>query len=111
MRRHISGAFEYIGKCPTSSAGQAQELGQEVPVVREPSMDSIGSQRLKTVPLRRDHFMVAMPADHPRAGERGKASLADFRDETWVCSSASLPWTWARTPVRKTLSAKLLTGK
>lgn len=45
---------------------------------------AVSSQQLKAVPLGRDHFVVAMPADHPRAGTSGKASLSDYRDETWV---------------------------
>ncbi|TAP43342.1 LysR substrate-binding domain-containing protein [Arthrobacter sp. S39] len=52
----------------------------DVAVVRQ----SVGGHRLKAVPLRRDHFVVVMPAGHPGAGGRGKASLSDYRDETWV---------------------------
>ena len=41
-------------------------------------------RRLKSVPLRRDHFVVAMPQHHPLADGEGPVSLADFRDEPWV---------------------------
>ncbi|MFP3462931.1 LysR substrate-binding domain-containing protein [Arthrobacter globiformis] len=41
-------------------------------------------KRLTSVPLRRDHFVVAMPEDHRLAGAEGPVSLAEFRDDPWV---------------------------
>ena len=52
----------------------------DVAVIRQ----AVTGKRLKSVPLRRDHFVVAMPEDHRLAGGEGPASLADFRDDAWV---------------------------
>ena len=56
----------------------------DVAVIRQ----SVTGRQLKSLPLRRDHFVVAMPKDHRLAGG-GKSSpepvsLADFRDDPWV---------------------------
>lgn len=51
---------------------------------------TVTGRRLKSVPLRRDHFVVAMPEDHRLAGGEGPVSLAELRDESWV---------WLRRPV------------
>ena len=41
-------------------------------------------RRLISVPLRRDHFVVAMPKDHPLAQGSGPVSLSEFREDSWV---------------------------
>ncbi|MEN8585092.1 LysR substrate-binding domain-containing protein [Burkholderia sp. RS01] len=58
----------------------------DVAIIRQ----SVTGRRLKSVPLRRDHFVVAMPEGHRLAGGEGPVSLAEFRDE---------PWVWLRRPV------------
>jgi DNA-binding transcriptional LysR family regulator len=49
---------------------------------------SVTGRQLKSVPLRRDHFVMAMPKSHRLAvaGKPGPepVSLADFRDDPWV---------------------------
>ena len=52
----------------------------DVAVIRQ----TVTGRRLRSVPLRRDHFVVAMPGDHALAGGEGPVSLTDFRDEPWV---------------------------
>lgn len=39
---------------------------------------------LISVPLRRDHFVIAMPKDHPLAQEQGPVSLSQFQSDSWV---------------------------
>ena len=39
---------------------------------------------LKSLPIRQDHFVIAVPKDHPWAAHDGPAALKDFRDESWV---------------------------
>lgn len=41
-------------------------------------------RRLISVPLRRDHFVLALPKDHPLATGEGPVSLSDFRGDSWV---------------------------
>ena len=52
----------------------------DVAVVRQ----SVAGRRLRSVPLRRDHFVVAMPEDHRLAAGEGPVNLAEFREDTWV---------------------------
>lgn len=52
----------------------------DVAVIRQ----TVTGRRLRSVPLRRDHFVVAMPEDHRLAGADGPVSLGEFRDESWV---------------------------
>jgi DNA-binding transcriptional LysR family regulator len=52
----------------------------DIAVIRQ----TVTGRRLKSVPLRRDHFVVAMPQDHRLAGGYGPVSLIEFRDEPWV---------------------------
>lgn len=52
----------------------------DVAIIRQ----AVTGRRLKSAPLRRDHFVVAMPEGHRLAGGEGPISLADFRDEPWV---------------------------
>lgn len=56
----------------------------DVAVIRE----SVAGRQLKSIPVRRDHFVVAMPKTHRLARSGGPSqepvSLADFRDEPWV---------------------------
>lgn len=52
----------------------------DVAIIRQ----TVTGRRLRSVPLRRDHFVVAMPEDHRLSGGEGPISLADFRDEPWV---------------------------
>lgn len=51
----------------------------DVAVIRQ----AVTGRRLRSVPLRRDHFVVAMPEGHRLAG-KGAIGLAEFRDEPWV---------------------------
>ncbi|MCA4131645.1 LysR family transcriptional regulator [Arthrobacter sp. M4] len=41
-------------------------------------------RELISVPLRRDHFVIAMPKDHPLAAEAGPVGLSEFRGDSWV---------------------------
>lgn len=52
----------------------------DVAIIRQ----TVTGRRLKSVPLRRDHFVVAMPQDHRLAGGDGPVGLIEFRDEPWV---------------------------
>lgn len=52
----------------------------DVAVIRQTAT----GRRLRSVPLRRDHFVVAVPEDHRFAQGEGPVSLAEFRDEPWV---------------------------
>lgn len=43
------------------------------------------TRHLRTCPLRRDHFVLALPAGHPHAADTSTAvDLAALRDEPWV---------------------------
>jgi DNA-binding transcriptional LysR family regulator len=44
----------------------------------------VTGRQLRSLPLRRDHFVIALPPDHPDAGARGPVRLARFRDSSWV---------------------------
>lgn len=52
----------------------------DVAIIRQ----SVAGKRLRTVPLRRDHFVVVMPEGHRLEGGEGPVSLTEFRDEPWV---------------------------
>jgi DNA-binding transcriptional LysR family regulator len=52
----------------------------DVAVIRQ----TVTGKRLSSVPLRRDHFVVAMPEDHRLAGGGGSVGLAELRDDAWV---------------------------
>ncbi|TDL40088.1 LysR family transcriptional regulator [Arthrobacter nitrophenolicus] len=52
----------------------------DVAIVRQ----SVAGKRLRTVPLRRDHFVVVMQEGHRLEGGEGPVSLTEFRDESWV---------------------------
>src|SRR6476661_1262985 len=52
----------------------------DVAVIRQ----SVAGKRLRSVPLRRDHFVIAMPVDHRLADDDGPISLAEFRDDPWI---------------------------
>lgn len=52
----------------------------DVAVIRQ----SVSGKRLTSVPLRQDHFVVAMSEDHRLAGAEGPVNLTDFCDEPWV---------------------------
>lgn len=52
----------------------------DVAVIRQ----TVTGKRLKSVPLRRDHFVVAMPEEHPLAAGDGPVNLAEYRDDAWV---------------------------
>jgi DNA-binding transcriptional LysR family regulator len=52
----------------------------DVAVIRQ----AVTGRQLRSLPLRRDHFVIALPPDHPDAGARGPVRLARFRDSSWV---------------------------
>lgn len=52
----------------------------DVAVIRQ----AVTGRQLSSVPLRRDHFVVAMPEDHRLAGTEGPVDLAGYRDDSWV---------------------------
>jgi len=52
----------------------------DVAVIRQPET----GRRLISVPLRRDHFVVAMPKDHALAQGKGPVSLSEFLEDSWV---------------------------
>ncbi|NIL77343.1 LysR substrate-binding domain-containing protein [Rhodococcus sp. B10] len=43
-----------------------------------------GSRGLRALPLRRDRFVVAVPASHRLAAQRGPVDLEMFSDDSWV---------------------------
>ena len=45
---------------------------------------STGSRGLRVLPLRKDRFVVAVPATHRLAGIREPVDLATFSDDSWV---------------------------
>jgi DNA-binding transcriptional LysR family regulator len=52
----------------------------DVAVIRQ----AVTSRQLSSLPLRRDHFVIAMPEDHRLAGTEGPVDLAGYRDDSWV---------------------------
>jgi DNA-binding transcriptional LysR family regulator len=52
----------------------------DVAVIRQ----AVTSRQLSSVPLRRDHFVIAMPENHHLAGTEGPVDLAGYRDDSWV---------------------------
>jgi DNA-binding transcriptional LysR family regulator len=52
----------------------------DVAVIRQ----AVTSRQLSSVPLRRDHFVIAMPENHRLAGTEGPVDLAGYRDDSWV---------------------------
>ncbi|MFJ4208011.1 LysR substrate-binding domain-containing protein [Paenarthrobacter sp. NPDC089675] len=62
--------------------GSARLLRREldVAIIRQPGFD----KGLRSVPLRRDRFVLALPATHAEAAKEGPVDLARFRDDSWV---------------------------
>jgi DNA-binding transcriptional LysR family regulator len=52
----------------------------DVAVIRQ----AVTSRQLSSVPLRRDHFVIAMPENHRLSGTEGPVDLAGYRDDSWV---------------------------
>ena len=52
----------------------------DVAIIRQ----AVTGRQLNSVPLRRDHFVLAMPEDHRLAGTDGAVDLSAFRDDSWV---------------------------
>ncbi|KRE64236.1 LysR family transcriptional regulator [Arthrobacter sp. Soil736] len=52
----------------------------DVAVIRQ----AVTGRQLNSVPLRRDHFVLAMPEGHRLAGTDGPVDLSDYRDDSWV---------------------------
>lgn len=52
----------------------------DVAVIRQ----AVTGRQLNSVPLRRDHFVLAMPEGHRLAGTDGRVDLSDYRDDSWV---------------------------
>jgi DNA-binding transcriptional LysR family regulator len=52
----------------------------DVAVIRQ----AVTGRQLNSVPLTRDHFVIAMPEDHPLAGADGPVELSAYRDDSWV---------------------------
>ncbi|WP_426977390.1 LysR substrate-binding domain-containing protein [Pseudarthrobacter sp. O4] len=52
----------------------------DVAVIRQ----AVTSRQLNSLPLRRDHFVIAMPENHRLAGTEGPVDLAGYRDDSWV---------------------------
>ena len=63
-------------------AGQQALLRHEldVAVIRL----SASTRALSVQPWRRDHFVLALPAQHPLAADRGPVDLAQLAEEPWV---------------------------
>lgn len=45
---------------------------------------TVTGRQLNSVPLTSDHFVIAMPENHPLAADEGVVDLSDFRDDSWV---------------------------
>jgi DNA-binding transcriptional LysR family regulator len=52
----------------------------DVAIIRQ----TVTGRCLRSVPLRRDHFVVAMPEDHRLADDDGPVNLGELRDDPWV---------------------------
>ncbi|MFJ5957262.1 LysR substrate-binding domain-containing protein [Paenarthrobacter sp. NPDC092416] len=52
----------------------------DVAIIRQPGSD----RGLRSVPLRRDRFVLALPETHAQAAGVGAVDLARFRDDSWV---------------------------
>lgn len=52
----------------------------DVAIIRQPGSD----RGLRSVPLRRDRFVVALPAAHPLATQQGPVDLSQFKNDAWV---------------------------
>jgi DNA-binding transcriptional LysR family regulator len=52
----------------------------DVAVIRQ----AVTSRQLTSLPLTRDHFVIAMPEDHRLASSEGPVDLSAFRDDSWV---------------------------
>jgi DNA-binding transcriptional LysR family regulator len=52
----------------------------DVAVIRQ----AVTSRQLSSAPLRRDHFVIAMPENHRLSGTEGPVDLAGHRDDSWV---------------------------
>jgi DNA-binding transcriptional LysR family regulator len=52
----------------------------DVAVIRQ----AVTSRQLTSLPLTRDHFVIAMPEDHRLAGAEGPVDLSAYRDDSWV---------------------------
>jgi DNA-binding transcriptional LysR family regulator len=77
-RPHVELHVQEIDSHHGRDALDRREL--DVAVIRQ----TVTGSRLQSVPLRRDHFVVAMPEDHRLAQGEGAVGLADFREEPWV---------------------------
>ncbi|WP_120521634.1 LysR family transcriptional regulator [Arthrobacter celericrescens] len=88
----LPAAFERFSRTHPQVELRAMEIdshhGQEalrrreldVAVIRQ----TVTGTQLRATPLRRDHFVVALPPDHSAAARSGAVELGDFRDEPWV---------------------------
>ncbi|MDP9936789.1 DNA-binding transcriptional LysR family regulator [Paenarthrobacter nicotinovorans] len=52
----------------------------DVAIIRQ----AVSGKDLRSVPLRRDRFVLALPRTHVMAQAKGPVDLARFRDESWV---------------------------
>ena len=52
----------------------------DVAIIRQPGFD----KGLRSVPLRRDRFVLALPGTHAKATDQRPADLAQFRDDSWI---------------------------
>lgn len=52
----------------------------DIAVIRQ----TVPNRDLHAIPVRRDHFVIAMPTTHPLAAESTPIRLGEFRDESWV---------------------------
>jgi DNA-binding transcriptional LysR family regulator len=52
----------------------------DVAIIRQ----AVSGKDLRSVPLRRDRFVLALPRTHEMAQAKGPVDLARFRDESWV---------------------------